>query len=202
MIRILLFILIAFISTGCATSPPKDIDNICNIFNEKKSWYSKTKKTHKKYGLPIQVQMAIIHQESSFRAKAKTPRKKLFGFIPLWRISSAYGYAQVKDSTWEWYKEKTGKWGADRDDFSDAVDFIGWYTDISYKTLKIPKWNARKQYLAYHEGHGGYKRKTYLKKKWLMKVAKKVAKRADRYGGQLHVCRQQLEKRWNFWPYW
>lgn len=53
-----------------------------------------------------------------------------------------------------WYKKKTGNWRAHRDNFADVVDFIGWYGSMSHTTLGISKWDARNQYLAYHEGHG------------------------------------------------
>ena len=146
--------------------------------------------------MPIHVQLAIIHQESSFKYDAKPPKDYLLGFIPWGRTSSAYGYAQVKDSTWDWYKQKTGNWGADRDEFADAVDFIGWYGSVSYKTLGISKWDAKNQYLAYHEGHGGFKRKTYNKKSWLIGVANKVERNAARYRAQLGKCKDKLESSW------
>ena len=41
--------------------------------------------------------MAIIKQESSFIADAKPDRRKLLGFIPWKRKSSARGYAQAID---------------------------------------------------------------------------------------------------------
>ncbi len=182
-------LLILIILSGCSKSPPKRINNACDIFDEKSGWYKASYKSYKKWGVPVHVQLAIMHQESRFVHDAKPPRQKLFWFIPWTRPSDAFGYAQVKDSTWEWYKDKTGNWFADRDDFDDAVDFIGWYGSVSYRLLKISKWDAYGQYLAYHEGHGGYKRKTYLKKKWLIRVAKKVKANANRYAQQLKQCK-------------
>ena len=41
--------------------------------------------------------------------------------------SSAYGYAQALEGTWDDYRKDTGRRGADRDDFADSSDFIGWY---------------------------------------------------------------------------
>ena len=46
---------------------------------------------------------------------------------------------------------------ATRTRFKDSVDFIGWYTNKTEKILKIPKNDAFKQYVAYHEGWGNYK---------------------------------------------
>lgn len=66
----------------------------------------------------------------------------------------------------------------------------------------ISKWDAKNQYLAYHEGHGGYRKKSYRKKAWLVKVADKVKRRADRYGAQLNGCRDELDSGWDLWPFW
>jgi len=189
-------LLVAVSLTGlfaCSSTPPANISDSCSIFTDKDNWYDDAKDSFEKWGVPIHVQLAIIHQESSFKYDAKPPKDYLLGFIPWGRMSSAYGYAQVKDSTWDWYKEKTGNWGADRDDFGDAVDFIGWYGTVSHKTLGISKWDAKNQYLAYHEGHGGFKRKTYKQKPWLVTVAAKVEKNAARYRAQLGQCKDRLE---------
>ncbi len=184
---------------GCSTSPPKNINNSCEIFREKSDWYDDAKDSFERWGVPIQVQLAIIHQESRFKYDAQTEMEYFLWIIPIGRKSSAYGYAQVKDDTWDWYIKSTRNWGADRDDFEDAVDFIGWYGKKTYDTLKISKWDAKNQYLAYHEGHGGYKRKTYNKKSWLVKVASKVDKNARKYGAQLKKCEDELNAGWWFW---
>ena len=184
---------------SCSTSQPKNINNICDIFEEKDDWYDDTKASFERWGVPIQVQMAIIHQESSFKHDAVTEMEYFLWIIPVGRKSSAYGYAQVMDGTWDWYIKSTRNWGADRDDFDDAVDFVGWYGKKTYDTLKISKWDAKNQYLAYHEGHGGYKRKTYNKKPWLIKVANKVGQRARTYRAQLATCEEELNSGWWFW---
>lgn len=185
--------------TGCATTPPSDPDNLCSIFREKRSWYRDSKRAAERWGTPIHVQMAILHQESTFRANARPERTKLLWVIPWTRPSSAYGYAQVKDETWAWYIDKTGNYGADRDDFDDAVDFVAWYAGISHQVLGLSKWDARNQYLAYHEGHGGYKRGSYRRKGWLVSIADQVEARARRYGGQLKSCEKDLDRGW--WPF-
>ncbi len=185
---------------GCATTPPRHLDNGCEIFREKSGWYDDAKASQEKWGVPIHVQLAIIWQESRFRAQAKAPRDYLLGFIPWGRKSSAFGYAQVKDGTWDWYRRKTGNSGADRDDFGDVTDFIGWYGAMAHRKLGISKWDAYRLYLAYHEGLGGYRRKTYRKKPWLMRVARKVERRAARYRSQIAACRDELESPW-WWPF-
>ena len=198
MIRALAPILVIFVA-GCTTSRPANVDNICAIFSEKDDWYEEAADSRDEWGSPIPVMMAIMHQESRFHAKAKPPRKKILGFIPGFRPSNAYGYSQALDSTWDGYKRSAGRYGADRDDFGDAIDFIGWYNYQSHKRSGISRSNTYGLYLAYHEGHGGYNRGTYRNKKWLVKVARKVERRAGTYQSQLVGCEEELKDRgWFF----
>ena len=108
--------------------------------------------------------------------------------IPNGRISTAYGYGQVLDGTWDWYRDETGNRRADRDDFGDVADFIGWYMDVSNRRLGIDKNDAYNQYLAYHEGHTGFTRGSYKSKAWLTSVANEVQAMANRYEVQLRSC--------------
>ncbi|HKI48265.1 MAG TPA: hypothetical protein VKA69_02995 [Desulfobacteria bacterium] len=178
---------------GCATpSPPRNPDNICEIFRENDEWYDDAADSYKKWGIPIPVMMAILHQESKYIGDAKPPRTTCLWIFPGPRPSSAYGYAQVLDGTWEEYRESTGNSWADRDDFGDAIDFVGWYCALSVKKCGISRNSARNLYLAYHEGRGGYNRRTYAKKAWLLRVANKVQKRAVKYRGQLAACEDEF----------
>lgn len=191
MSRFALLALLLFVS-ACTTSPPRDVDNICAIFFEKDDWYADAADARDEWGSPIPVMMAIIYQESRFKADARPPRRKILGFIPGPRPSSAYGYSQAKTTTWSEYKRDAGRFGADRDDFADAIDFVGWYNRQSLKRSGLDPRNTYGLYLAYHEGHGGYNRATYLQKPWLMDVARKVQSKADTYQLQLGYCEQQL----------
>lgn len=178
---------------ACTTTPPTNVENICAIFKEKGKWYKEAKKSEKRWGTPIHVQLAIIHQESTFKFDAKPPRKKLLGFIPWRRPSDAYGYAQALESTWDRYKRDTGHRFADRDDFGDAIDFVGWYTDQSHKLDGISKWDPYNQYLAYHEGQGGWKRGTWKHNRQLKDTARRVDYRAREWGAQLKGCEKDLD---------
>ena len=189
----LLLLMAGLMLVGCTTSPPKNVDNICDIFEEKSGWYDDAEDASDEWGTPIPVMMAIMYQESRFQAKAKPPRKKILGFIPGPRPSSAYGYSQAKKSTWKDYKRSAGRYGSDRDDFGDAIDFVGWYNYQSYKRSGISRKDTYSLYLAYHEGHGGFNRGTYRKKKWLMGVARKVEGKANTYQKQLLGCEEKLQ---------
>lgn len=187
---------IVFLS-ACSTTPPQDRENLCKIFEEKDDWYDAASDMRKKWGVPIHVPMAMMYQESSFRHDAKPPRDYvLFGLIPWGRVSSAYGYAQAKTMTWSDYVKETGNTWADRDDFEDAIDFMGWFINKTHSVNRISKWDAKTQYLNYHEGWGGYRRGSYHKKPWLIKVANKVDTRSKRYAAQLRKCEDELSKNW------
>lgn len=198
--RPLMVLMVVVLLPACATSPPEQVDNVCDIFREKSGWYEDAKESRARWGVPVSVSMAFMHQESRFVATAKPPRKKLWGVIPGPRPSDAYGYSQAKDSTWEWYQRSTGNYGADRDDFGDAIDFVGWYNNVSHKELGIDKQDAFRLYLAYHEGHGGYRKQSYRSKDWLVDVARKVDRQAKQYNSQLQECSEELEPRgWFDW---
>ena len=179
---------------GCTSTPPKDRDNICKIFSEKSGWYKDAKKSSRRWGTDISVMMSMMYQESSFVARAKPPRKKILWVLPGPRPASAYGYAQATNATWRAYKKSTGRGGADRNKFNDAIDFIGWYNDQSQRKNKISKSDAYHLYLAYHEGQGGFARRTYKNKKWLKNVATKVTKRARIYRAQLDKCESKFNR--------
>ncbi|MES1939479.1 lipoprotein [Salinisphaera sp. T5B8] len=198
----IVLICIAAVLGGCVTAPPRATGNVCDIFYEKSGWFDAADAAFDRWGAPIHVQMAIIYQESRFVGDARPPRKRLLWFIPWTHITSAYGYTQALDSTWDWYKRDSGNGWADRDDFDDATDFVGWYMAKSHAMLGISKWDAYSQYLAYHEGQTGYKRGSYRRKPWLRRTAGKVNARADRYARQLQGCRVDLEhpSPW-WWPF-
>jgi hypothetical protein len=185
---------------GCFNTVPRNIDNGCSMFSEKHRWFRAARASEKRWGVPMSVQLAIIHQESRFRAHAKPARRKILWVIPGPRLSSSYGYTQALSSTWSEYQRATRSWGADRNDFADAVDFIGWYTNRSAGRLGIARSDAYRLYLAYHEGDGGYRRGTYANKPTIKRAAVKVRDREATYRRQLAGCRKNLEKqgRW-FW---
>jgi len=177
--------------TGCS-SIPQNTSNSCSIFNERYLWYKHAKKTEQKWGTPIYIQLAIIKMESDFDWLAKPPRQKLFKIIPFKRPSSSFGYSQAVKGTWEQYKNETGNKLATRTRFKDSVDFIGWYTNKTESLLKISKKDAFRQYLAYHEGWGGYK--NYKNNQKVIVLAQKVKKQSDKYKAQLQDCQKRLNK--------
>ena len=194
MIRLKYFLFLSFFLflLNCS-SIPKNSSSSCSIFSERYFWYKHAKKAEKKWGTPVYLQLAIINMESSFNRFAKPPRQKLFKVVPYKRPSSSFGYSQAVKGTWKQYKEETGNKFATRTRFKDSVDFIGWYTNKSSKLLKIPKNDAFKQYIAYHEGWGNYK--NYKKNEKVISYAKKVKKYSDQYKTQLIKCKKKLNRK-------
>lgn len=191
-LRTIIIILSFAVFTGCA-SQPSDINNACTIFHENggwfNNWYKQTKKVEKEYGVPVSVIMATIWKESAFKARAKPPRKKLLGLIPWKRPSNAYGYPQALKSTWNWYKEDTGRGGADRNDFADAAHFVGWYYYQSYKRNGIARNDAYHLYLSYYAGHGGYAKGTWKSNKHMKSAAARMASMEKIYRTQISRCK-------------
>ena len=194
MMRQSILIILIFIS-GCAVSIPSNQDDICKILDENPRWRNMLYNSSKKWGSEPSTLMAIIRQESSFDPNAAPDREKILGIIPWKRPSSARGYSQAVDATWDQYEKETGNYRASRSSFESSVDFVGWYLS------KAPRSGIRlnevdKLYVAYHEGYGGFQRGSYKQKDWLLEVAKKVKFDSIRYKRQLNNCPIEKPKKW------
>jgi hypothetical protein len=190
--NLLIFLAILMLG-GCAVSPPRNTENACDMLAEKPGWFDAVKDASDSWNVSEGLILSFIRQESSFVADAKPPRTKILWVLPGPRASSAYGYPQAKDGTWGDYRRDTRSYLAKRDNFRDAVDFVGWYVDRAYRIARIPKSDAYRHYLAYHEGVGGFERGTFKAKRWLISVARRVDQTAKTYDSQLDGCRDKLD---------
>ena len=193
-VRLPLLLALVALLGACAITPPRDIDDVCSIFEEKRGWHKVATKAQKKWGSSMHIPLAFMRQESGFRHKARPPRRYLLGLIPWRRPSSAYGYAQAIDGTWREYIDATGEYWRVRHDFADATDFIHWYIGEAGRRNGIPGSDAFSLYISYHEGPTGYARGSYHDKPWLQKVATGVQLRSQRYAAQYEGCRESLER--------
>jgi hypothetical protein len=185
----------ALLAAGCGegrgtTRAPRNLDDGCAFASERPQYMRAMQRTERRWGVPVHVQMATFHQESRFVGGARPPHRYALGFIPMGRASSAFGYSQALDGTWDEYRAATGKRRARRTDIDDASDFMGWYMNRTRDRNGIALTDARNQYLAYHEGHSGFVRGSHNSKAWLLRVADDVAARAEMYRGQLERCRR------------
>jgi hypothetical protein len=194
MSRTLRALIIVLLTASCGGGggnyeAPRDLDNACAILMERPHYTRAFRAAERKWGVPMHVQMATIYQESKFIGNARTPFKYTLGVIPMGRQSSAFGYSQALDGTWDEYLAASGNRRAQRDDIDDATDFMGWYMSQSNRSLGLSMQDARNHYLAYHEGRTGYSRGSYNDKAWLVRVAGEVGNRASLYEAQLASCR-------------
>lgn len=191
-------VMAAAMLAGCTGGPPSNTEDLCKIFKERPHWYRAAQKAEKRWQIPTPVMMSVIHKESSYVAKARPPRDRLLGFIPWKRSSSAYGFAQATDGAWSDYLRDTRNRSADRHDFADAIDFVGWYLNRSQRHLNIAPDDAEALYLSYYAGLGGYRRGTWKNNDWLKDAAARVDRRSSRFERQLERCRGLERRRWWF----
>jgi hypothetical protein len=183
-------LLLALASCGGGNySAPRNLDDACAILSQRPAYGKAMRKAERKWGIPVSVQMASMYQESKFIGNARTPHRYALGVIPMGRQSSAYGYSQALNGTWEEYQQEEGGRGSKRDRIEDATDFMGWYMHNTTARLGVSKTDAESQYLAYHEGRTGFANRSYLGKPWLVEVAAAVGSRAEMYESQLASCR-------------
>ena len=138
--------IIAIFLLGCSTKIPMNQDDICVIIDENPRWSNSLLDAKKKWNAEPSTVMAIIRQESSFDPNAAPDREKVLGFIPWKRPSSARGYSQAVEATWEQYQKETGNRGARRSNFDSSVDFIGWYLSKA-PSARIRSYEVDKLYI-------------------------------------------------------
>ncbi|MBX3596813.1 MAG: hypothetical protein KF874_04485 [Rhizobiaceae bacterium] len=174
---------------GCA-SYPRCINDVCAVFDQRDglfdNWRSGARRASAKYGVPVPVLMATVRMESGFKHNARPPRRKVLGIFPGPHISSAYGYSQALDRTWNHYKKETGRFAARRTNFSGAVDFVGWYHARSAEKLGIARNDTYRLYLAYYLGWKGYSRGGWSN--GIDRYARQTDGMARRYATQLVNC--------------
>lgn len=173
---------------GPRDNPVSNVFDICRMYAENPHWAEAATEAERRWGVPQEVKMAIIWRESAFRAEARPPYRKVLGVPTGERLSSAYGFPQAIDGTWAWYLSDANADEAARNRFEDAIDFVGWYVNKTIDLNGIAPTDAYNQYLAYHEGHAGYRSGRWRSKAWLRKAARDVALQAERYRAQLGRC--------------
>ncbi|RCL00764.1 MAG: Lytic transglycosylase [Candidatus Tokpelaia sp. JSC189] len=189
--HILLSVALVSLLAGCA-STPTHITNACAVLNQKNglvfNWRRSAKKAERKYGIPMPIILATIYTESGFKQRARPPRKKLLGFIPWKRPSSAYGYPQAVNSAWEHYRKQTGHTRARRTNFDHAAKFIAWYHRESVLRNGVLPNDAYALYLNYHMGHTAYARNHGQGNKIAIQAAYNMQTMARQYDIQLRNC--------------
>ncbi|RCL00624.1 MAG: Lytic transglycosylase [Candidatus Tokpelaia sp. JSC188] len=189
--RILLSIALVSFLAKCA-STPTHTTNACAVFKQKNgllfNWHRSAKKAEQVYGIPMPIILATIYTESGFQQRARPPRRKLLGFIPWKRSSSAYGYPQAINSAWEEYRKQTGYTSARRTSFDHAAKFIAWYHHKSVARNNVSPNDAYALYLNYHMGHNAYAKNHGQGSMIAIQGAHRVQTMAEQYDMQLRNC--------------
>lgn len=187
-----ILILACLLALGSCARPPSQIRNACAIFEQRdgmfENWKRSARSVEREYGVPVPILMATIYTESSFRSRARPPRRYILGFIPWKRISTAYGYSQALDGTWDRYQRETGRYLASRTNFADAIRFIGWYHYQSHLRNGIPYNDPYNLYLAYHSGQDGYRMQAFRARPEALAGARRFAAIASIYADQMRRC--------------
>lgn len=192
----LFFIFIAFIifcmyvSSQIESKSTTHPNNACKMLKENPDWYASLLAAQNKWKTPMYITLGMMRQESAFKHDAKPIRKNKWYEFGYHYQSSATGYSQALNGTWKHYMNDTNSYFANRESFSDATDFMGWYNHTSNKQNKIAFNDPKNLYLAYHEGWNGYNKKTYEKKgkEFLKRATKNVAIWSEKYKKQLNNC--------------
>ncbi len=148
----------------------KHVEHANRALAENREWMNYIEQSSAKYDIPKSTLIAFIELESGFNPHNR-PMNRKTGKLR----SSALGLSQALNSTWEKYQQRTGKPGANRENPSDAIDFMGWYCfelinsvdrlikrdrDDGREGFKseyaITKTDAENMYLAYNNGPYGY----------------------------------------------
>ncbi len=185
-------VILALLALSACAYKPHSINNVCAVFAQKdgwiNNWQSSAAKASGKYGIPVPVLMATMRKESGFKSNARPPRGKLLGFIPWKRASSAYGYSQALNGTWEQYQRETNSPLARRNVFADAIDFVGWYHSKTVRNHGVAPNDAYHLYLAYYSGWGGFSKGSWRSNSSLKRYARETQEMASSYAAQLRSC--------------
>ena len=182
---------------GCASNAvPSNTANACTIFKERGHWYRAALASERKWNIKVPILLSVIKQESSFQKNARPPRKRGFLGIPGRRPSTSFGFSQAKNETWADYVRSTKNHGAVRNDFRDAIDFVGWYLNNAARRNGISRNSAHNLYIAYHEGITGYRLGRWRGNSFVVGVATAVQRQANIYSSQLQNCRRGPARRY------
>ena len=188
----LLFLLGACASRGI----PSNTADACRIFQERSSWYRAAVRSERKWNIKVPILLSVIKQESSFVSDARPKRKRGFLGLPGRRPSTAFGFPQAKNETWADYIKATKNRGADRTNFHDSIDFVGWYLNTAARVNRISRNSAHNLYIAYHEGLTGFRLGRW-KGSFIVGTAATVQRQAELYASQLRKCKRGAGRRYS-----
>lgn len=162
--------------------------------------YPKRYKVQKQYegasGLSMIDVHTLLELESSVTPYAVPWKKqKRFGLTVLKAQSSAYGYAQVLNATWQDYEQSYPGFWLYRSNFYDSIHFAHWYRNAFHSSLKAS--TLYEFYLLYHDGPGRYQRGDASS----LSLAKKAHARTNVQRKIWEDCKKSVEWRSNWYAF-
>ena len=145
--------------------------NACSVLNAHEGWDEALKNANEKYHVSAGAIMAIIDQESRFKANAHN--------------GPYLGYSQASPQTWSWFLRSSKIGAKPRTDFAASAMFVGWHFNAMHDKLGISLSNVKSQYLAYKLGVGGYMKGGSASAN---AIASKISRRAAMFNEQLDDC--------------
>lgn len=163
---------ICFFVAICICTPAiSQTNDVCALLDNHAGWSEDLDQASEEWGISKGAILAIIDQESRFRATASN--------------GVNYGYAQSNPQTWRWFMRDADRPDASRTDFGDSAHFVGWHFKTMSKRLGLGMDNVAGQYLAYKMGEGGYRARG---NSGGSAHSRQIAARAERFDSQLENC--------------
>lgn len=164
---------------AAAPPPAPPANATCALLAAHKGWPEALANAQARWDVPPAPLMAVVRQESNFKVEAKITQ-------PL----APFGYAQADARTWSAYRSAVGRPHADRANFTDAVDFIGWYFAATKARTGAPYVKQlATHYLAYSRGQNRPSKASPAARR----NAAKVVAYAKAYEKDLAACPPKLK---------
>lgn len=160
-----------------AEAPPP-ANETCALIASHKGWTEALANAEARWETPAAALLAVVRQESNFEVPDRNNQ-------PL----APYGYAQADSRTWSAYRTAVKRPRADRANFTDAVDFIGWYFAATRARTGAKYSDVTTHYLAYSRGQNRPGKASPAARK----NAAKVAAYAKAYAKDLAACPPTLK---------
>ena len=185
----------ASVSLPAATDPERSCRSLSRSADP-----SRIHATSRHPRLPLPPSSRKVGRIERFRRDVVQQRSELLLRLPRWprtpcgastRPSAGGSFAAVPT----WLTRST----------SSALDacFDAQYNHKTWRALGIVRTDARRLYLAYHEGRTGYRHGTWKRKPGVVRTAERVAGTARAYRSQLARCETRFRcRRWyQVWPF-
>jgi len=170
--KLSILVMATLLLSGCFGSSTKQQLQICDELDANDEWIEPAVNAQQKYGTPLALSLSLLE-------------------LPLSKLEKKHVRPRMSD--WDEYRIRSERWDAVPSNPQDAVDFIGWFTQLSQKRNSLAWHEAGEHYLALRLGHGGYHRFDATKYPELSQQAKGIDARSKRWSKELAACKHQWQ---------